>query len=207
MLNKFSRRHLIATPKSSKKAYEMHDGMPIWMHLISNGEEHKTRIRGIDFGKLAEMIGRRELRNLIKFENLLDKVFQGIISISIHQKTKKSRRSLEYGDYCLEISYKKDGGYGKKILIVEIKHGKTEISQQQIHRYSNYIINPSAYFRKADEVKVIFMIFTEIDTLTASAFYSLSEFDKEFANKIINAMPKVSSVDVSDNVNMFSIFE
>lgn len=173
-----------------KEIYEMHDGIPIWKHLLNNGQEHQAKLRSNDYGKLAESIGKRELRNCIKFDNFLENLFSNITIISTERRTKKSRRHLEYGDYCIEISYIKDGVYGKKVLIVEIKHGKVHTSQQQIRRYSNYIINPSAYFRKADEVKVLFMIFTEINTMNASSTYYLCEFNKKFANKIIDAIPK-----------------
>mgnify|MGYP003395056532 CR=1 FL=1 len=184
-----------------KEIYDMHDGIPIWKHLLNNSQEHQTKLRSNDYGKLAESIGKRELRNCIKFNNFLDNLFPNIIIMSIERKTKKSRRHLEYGDYCTEISYTKDGVYGKKVLIIEIKHGKVYISQQQIRRYSNYIINPSAYFRKADEVKVLFMIFTEIDTMNASSTYFLCEFNTEFANKIVDAIPKQEP---DKNANIFA---
>jgi hypothetical protein len=197
-----------------KEVYRMHDGIPIWMHLINNGQEYKTVLKGHDYGKLAERIGKRELNKFIKFGNFLDKLFPDTTIISTNRRTKKSNRSLEYGDYCVEISYMKHSDiwlpensnmkYGKKVLIIEIKHGKIEISQQQIRRYSKYIITPSAYFRKADEVKVIFMLFTEINTTTASAVYTLCEFNKEFANKIIDAIP---IMEPDKNVNLFALLE
>jgi hypothetical protein len=199
-----------------KEVYRMHDGIPIWQHLMNNSQEYKTILKGSDYGKLAERIGKRELRKLIKFDNFLDKLFPDVTIISTNRRTKKTQRSLEYGDYCVELSYMKHSDiwlpenskmkYGKKVLIIEIKHGKIEISQQQIRRYSKYIITPSAYFRKADEVKVIFMFFTEINTMNASAMYSLCEFNKEFANKIIDAIP-VPIKEPDKNFNLFTLLE
>ncbi len=175
-----------------KEQYDMQDGLPIWKHLMNNGQIHKAGLRGGDYGKLAEWIGIREVKNSIRFRNLITDIFPDIIPLSLTRKVKKKRRHLEYGDYCLEISYKEKNGarYGKKVLIIEIKHGHIQISQQQIRRYSEYIIDPAAYFRKADEVKVIFMLFTEINTITASATYLLCEFNQEFAHRIIDAIPK-----------------
>ncbi len=183
-----------------REKYNMHNGIPIWKHLKNNGTEHKTDMHGVDYGLLAEQIGIREIRHLIKDKGFLYYFFPDITILSINR-----RRERKYGDYCLEINYQQDKRYGKKILIVEIKHGKIEISQQQIKRYSNYLINSSTYFRKADEVKVIFMLFTEINTMVASASYSLCEFNKEFANKIIDAIPKMHETDI--NQNLFSTFE
>lgn len=184
----------------------MHDGIPIWKHLMNNGQEQQTHIKGADYGSMAERIGKRELRNKIKFDHLLDKLFPDLPIISMNRISKKSHRSLEYGDYCLEISYLKESlTYGKKILIIEIKHGKVQISQQQIRRYSEYITNPSAYFRKADEVKIIFMLFTEINTSNATATYSLCEFNNELASRVLNALPKTEDIDL--NSNIFSTFD
>lgn len=102
-----------------KEMYDMHDGLPIWKHLLNDGQEHHTKLRSSDYGKLAESIGKKELRNRIKFDNLLDKLFPNITIISIERRTKKSRRHLEYGDYCVEISYIKDGVYRKKCLLLK----------------------------------------------------------------------------------------
>lgn len=190
----------------SKQIYEMYNGIPIWKHLINNGFEQTTHIKGEEYGKLAEWIGKRELRNLINNEHLIDKLLPDTAIVSIKRRTKKSHRSLEYGDYCLEISYEypvfskcDKMRYGKKILIIEIKHGKVQISQQQIQRYAKYVHEPEAYFRKADEVIIMFMLFTEIDTLCANAKYFFCEFNKELAEKIINNIPK------SDNENLFKL--
>lgn len=192
-----------------KEEYGMHDGLPIWKHLMDNGHEHRTKLKGGDYGKLAERIGKREIRELIKFKNFIAGIFPDIVSLSFSRKSKWRNRGLEYGDYCLEINYqKKDGtGYGKKVLIIEIKHGKIHIPQQQIRRYCEYIINPAAYFRKADEVKIIFMLFTEIDTASASATYSLCEFNPDLASRIINAVPKRYELDRTADVFAFMDFK
>ena len=47
------------------------------------------------------------------------------------------------------------------------------------------ILNPGEHFKKADELKVIYMIFDSIDTLDAYAFYSIKEMDQDFARKIM----------------------
>lgn len=175
-----------------KEQFDMQDGFPIWKHLMNNGQKHKAGLRGGDYGKLAEWIGIREVKECIKFRNLITDIFPDIIPLSLSRRVRKKSKHLEYGDYCLQISYKDKNGtrYGKKILIIEIKHGHIQISQQQILRYSKYLIDPAAYFRKADEVKVIFMIFTKINTINASATYLFCEFNQELAYKIINAIPK-----------------
>jgi hypothetical protein len=197
MLNKFSRKHSVATPKLEKEEYGMHDGIPIWKHLKYGGVENKINLRGIDYGSLAEQIGIREIKSLIRDKCLL-KIFPNVMIISLNRKRQRS-----YGDYCLEISYKKDNIYGKKVLIIEIKHGKIEISQQQIKRYSNYVVNPSAYFRKSDEVKVYFMLFTKIDTLNSFATYTLCEFNKSFASKIVDAIP----IQKANSSDLFTLFD
>lgn len=203
----FNRKHNIASLKIEKKEYEMHDGIPIWKHLENNGTVHETYIRGSDYGVMAERIGKRDINIKIKYEGLLNKIFPDINILSLFHRTKfkSSKQSREYGDYCLEVSYESNGQYGKKVLIVEIKHGLVKIHQNQIRKYSNYIINPSAYFRKADEVKIIFMIFTEINTMETSASYFLCEFNKELANRIIDAVPKVQETET--NIDMFGVFE
>lgn len=202
----FNRKHIIASLKVEKKEYEIFEGLPIWKHLENNGTFHETYLCGSDYGVLAERIGKRIVRLKIKYEKFLNELFPDIEIISVNHriKFKSAKRSREYGDYCVEISYKSNGKYGKKVLIVEIKHGLIHIHQKQIRRYSNYILNPSTYFRKADEVRIIFMLFTEINTLTATASYYLSEFNKEIANKIIDATPKVNKAD--DNIDIFSVF-
>ncbi len=197
-----------------KEIYKTQDGISLWKHLVDNGKEHKIILRGVDCSKLAERVGKRELNKLIKSDNLLDKLFPDMTIISINRKIKKSNRSLEYGDYCIEISYMKHSDiwlpenskmrYGKKVVIIEIKHGKIEISQQQIRRYSKYIITPSAYFRKSDEVRIIFMLFTEINIINATATYFLCEFNKELANKIIDAIP-IQKCD--GDINLFTLLE
>ncbi len=202
----FGRDHGIASLKIEKKEYEMHDGIPIWKHLENNGTVHESHIWGSDYGALAERIGKRNIGIKIKYEGFLNKIFPDINILSVARKTKfkSAKGSREYGDYCLEVHYKSNSVYGKKVLIIEIKHGLVKIHQKQIRRYSNYVINPSAYFRKADEVKIIFMIFTEIDTLNATTSYYLCEFNKELANKIIDAVPKVQ--ETNDSIDIFEVF-
>lgn len=203
----FKQKHNITSLKIDKKEYDMHDGIPIWKHLENNGTVHETHIWGSDYGVMAERIGKRDIHIKIKYEGFLNRIFPDINILSVFHRTKfkSAKRSREYGDYCLEVSYESNGTHGKKVLIVEIKHGLVKIHQKQIRRYSNYIINPSVYFRKADEVKIIFMIFTEINTMEASASYFLCEFNKELANGIIDAVPKIQETET--NIDMFGVFD
>lgn len=203
----FNKKHNTASLKVEKKEYEMFEGLPIWRHLENNGTLHESYLCGSDYGVLAERIGKRVIRLKIKYEKFLNELFPDIEIISVFHriKFKSAKRSREYGDYCVEISYKSNDKYGKKILIVEIKHGLIHIHQKQIRRYSNYILNPSAYFRKADEVKIIFMLFTEINTLNATTSYYLSEFNKEIATKIIDATSKVNEAD--EDTDIFGVFD
>lgn len=197
----FNRKHNTASLKVEKKEYEMFEGLPIWKHLKDNGEKHNAKMQGTDFGTLAELIGTREIKKSIS-NGLLNKLFPDIDIISVTRI--RRNKSSKYGDYNLQINCKKDNVYSKKILIVEIKHGLIEISQQQIKRYSKYLIFPSEYFRKADEVKIIFMLFDRIDSINASSTYMLCEFNKTLASKIINAMPKIDEAD--ENIDIFGVF-
>ena len=99
------------------------------------------------------------------------------------------RAKIGLGDVVLEVDYKKDGAFGKKIVIFEIKHGKVIIEQNQLRRYCSMILNPGEHFHKADEVRVVYMIFDDLDTLNASAYYYIKEMDKDFARKVLEQEP------------------
>lgn len=51
------------------------------------------------------------------------------------------------------------------------------------------IKTPGEYFPKANEVKVIFLMFDQIDTMGCSASYSIGELDKNIALKILESTP------------------
>ncbi len=175
-----------------RKIYNMIDSIPVWEHLKNGVEKTKINLKAGDYGKLAEILANRILGNILQRDGILDNIFSDIEIISIHfiKKFKVLERAkIGLGDIVLEVDYKKDGVYGKKIVIFEIKHGKMIIEQNQLRRYCAMIFNPGEHFHKADELKVIYMIFDKIDTLNASAFYSIKELDKEFARKILEQEP------------------
>ncbi len=177
---------------TDRKIYKMIDSIPIWVHLRNGAEKTKINLMANDYGRLAEILGNRVLDNILQKEGILDNMFSDIEIISTHFIKKfrvLERAKIGLGDIVLEVDYKKDGAFGKKIVIFEIKHGKIIIEQNQLRRYCSMILKPGKYFHKADEVKVIYMIFDSIDTFNASAFYSIKEVDKDFARKVLEQEP------------------
>ena len=177
---------------TDRKIYKMIDSIPIWSHLKNGAEKTKINLIANDYGKLAEILGNRMLNNILQRGGILDNMFSDIEIISAHfiKKFKVLERAkIGLGDIVIEVDYKKDGAFGKKIVIFEIKHGKIIIEQNQLRRYCSMILNPGEHFHKADEVKVIYVIFDDIDTLNASAFYSIKEMDKDFARKVLEQEP------------------
>ena len=175
-----------------KKIYKMIDSIPVWTYLKNGAERTKIKLIANDYGKLSEILGNRVLNNILQRGGILDNMFSDIDIIATHfiKKFKVLERAkIGLGDIVLEVDYKKDGAFGKKIVIFEIKHGKIIIEQNQLRRYCSMVLNPGEHFHKADEVKVIYMIFDDIDTLNASAFYSIKEIDKEFARKVMEQEP------------------
>ena len=175
-----------------RKIYKMIGSIPVWMHLKNGAEITKINLISTDYGKFAEILGNRILIKLIQKGGILDDMFSDIEIISIHiiKKFKVlDRAKIGLGDFVLEVDYKKDNTFGKKIVIFEIKHGKVIIDQNQLRRYCSMILNPGYYFHKADEVKVIYMIFDDLDTLNASTSYSIKEMDKDFARKVLEQEP------------------
>jgi len=171
-----------------KKIYKMIDSIPVWTHLKNGAEKTKIKLIANDYGKLSEILGNRILNNILEKGGIVDNIFSDIEIIATHfiKKFKVLERAkIGLGDIVLEVDYKKDGVFGKKIVIFEIKHGKIIIEQNQLRRYCSMVLNPGEHFHKADEVKVIYMIFDDIDTLNASAFYSIKEMDKDFARKVM----------------------
>lgn len=177
---------------TDRKIYKMVDSIPVWVYLKSGVEKTKISLKSSDYGKLAEILGNRVLGNIIQKGGILENIFPDIEIISIHfiKKFKVLERAkIGLGDIVLEVDYKKDGIFGKKIVIFEIKHGKVIIEQNQLRRYCSMILNPGEHFHKADDVKVIYMMFEDIDTSNASASYYIKEMDKDFARKVLEQEP------------------
>lgn len=168
-----------------KAKYELIDGIPIWVHLKNGASaDFVADLTAGDMGTIAERIGKRILSQSLK-----DKYFLKIFFPTINVLSTKEIRIHGYGDYLVEVSYEDSNGYGKKMLLFEIKHGKVHISQQQIKKYSSLLLNPDQYFRKADEIKVIYMIFEMIDTVNKKVHYYFSELNKDFGKLIFDRLP------------------
>jgi hypothetical protein len=203
----------------TRRHYKMVDGIPIWQHLKNGVKDNKVKLIGKDYGEFAETIGKRVLNKLTKKGGILDELFPEIEIISVHASPKTriiDGAKIELGDLTLEIDYKDGSGrFRKKIVIFEIKHGRFQIEQNQLRRYCFAINDPDAYFPKADEVKVVFMMFDRIDTVNGSAYYSISELDKEFATEILEnvddmkivqdsnvADVNIADIDITDGLKM-----
>lgn len=166
-----------------KAKYELIDGIPIWVHLKNGASaDFVADLTAGDMGIIAERVGKRILSQSLK--DMCEMFFPSIGVLSA-----KKIMIHGYGDYLVEISYKDSNGYGKKILLFEIKHGKVHISQQQIKKYSSLLLNPDQYFRKADEIKIIYMIFEVIDTVNKKVHYYFSELNKDFGKLILDRPP------------------
>lgn len=160
-----------------REIYNMIDGAPIWQHLKKGSEKRIVKMVANDYGKLAEIIGKRVLLTLTDVGNL-DKFFPDVKILSAQR--------LNEGDFSLEVASRRGVKYCKKIIIFEIKHGKTQIRQRQLRKYCSMILNPDKFFKKANEVKIFFMIFDHIDTIRNFSSYTLRELDKGLAEKILN---------------------
>lgn len=165
------------------------DGIPIWQHLRNGAKNNNVKLVSTDYGGLAEIVGKRTLNKLTEKGGILEELFPEVEIISVHDSHKiriLAHAKIELGDLILEISYKDSSGrFGKKIVIFEIKHGHFQIEQNQLMRYCFMINNPDEYFPKANEVKVIFMMFDRINTMKGSASYSIHELDKGLVAKIL----------------------
>lgn len=181
-----------------KPMYDMIDGIPIWRHLKNGAEWDEVKLVATDYGKFAETLGKRILHKMIRYGGMLDKIFPNISILSTNRirSKRKTRRGSELGDLTLEIDYKDDVRYGKKMVIFEIKHRGHRIEQNQLRKYCTMINDPGTYFKKADEVKVFFLIFDKIDTMGCSASYSIGELNKELVTKILNSSPTGFNSDV-----------
>ena len=204
--------------KSMKQPYNMIDGIPIWRHLRNCVEEKSERLIASDYGKFAEILGERLLYKLIKKGGILEVLFPGTDIVSVQKSPRVrilARKKVEIGDLALEISYRDScsGTFGKKIVIFEIKHGKAPIEQNQLRRYCFMINSHEEYFPKADEVRIVFLMISKINTNKGSSSYSICELAKDLARKILENFPttpfddsdSVSNVDNTGNVEYATI--
>lgn len=195
------------------QVYNMIDGMPIWQHLKNGAEESSIKLISKDYGKFAEILGERILYKLTRKGGILKDMFPEIDIVSVQKSPRMrifARKKVEIGDLALEISYKDFScKFGKKIVIFEIKHGKSPIEQNQLRRYCFMINSPGEYFPNADEVKVVFLMINVINTKKDSASYSICELCKDLARRILENSPtgpfedidKVVRVGNADNVD------
>lgn len=170
-----------------KPIYNLVDGIPIWQHLKKDSEKGNMHLIANDFGRLAEMLGNRLLNGFISPEGgFLEKIIPSNKTIL---SVKKIRGNV--GDYSIEISYKEKDKhvYGKIVIIFEIKHGFFQVEQKQLRKYCSMIIDPSAFFKKSNDVKIFFLMFDRIDTMGDIASYSLKELDKDLARKVLGNVP------------------
>jgi hypothetical protein len=175
-----------------KDVYEMLDGVPIWQHLANGGVLHDVELRGWVFGRLAEMIGKSWLKEAMSSKcdgNLIKELFPNLEVLSIKSVSNKSRRCHVDGDVIVEVDYKQGLAYGKKIVCFEIKHGKIAIHQNQIRHYCEMIDNPSNFVKKADEIRIFFLLFESIDTKSMYAHFHLCELNKTLVSHILNSKP------------------
>lgn len=164
------------------KSYAMIDGTPIWQHLKENNSfDVNENITPIDNGKIAEIIGKRILAQKIFRDKTLVGSFYQDPNMYIYSLNKLN----DGGDYTVQINYERAGKFGKKILLFEIKNRAFSIQQSQIQKYSSMILYPSNYFAKADEVKVVYMVFDVIDTVQQKVHYYFSVLEPTIAKKII----------------------
>jgi hypothetical protein len=164
------------------------DNIPIWKHLKDGATKKETCLTNKDAGRFAELIGGRILWNFNK-SKILQEMFPDIDIVSANRVT-----GLGVGDYIYKISYKKGDGYGQKIAIFEVKHGRILVGHFQFEKYCRIIRDPKSYFPKAEDVTVIFMMFEEIDIINMKASYSIYELDNELARKFLETLESENSL-------------
>lgn len=165
--------------RDNKVSHLRIDDVPIWKHLKDDATKREAQLTNKDSGKFAEIIGGRILWNF-RQSKILNDIFPDIEIMSANRMT-----GLGVGDVTYKISYKKNEGFGQRIVIFEIKHGRILLGRFQFEKYCRIISQPENYFPKADDVRVIFLMFEEIDTLNQKASYSYKELDKELAIKFL----------------------
>lgn len=170
--------------------YKKIDGMSIRQHINNNAVYKDAVLLDTDYGRFAEVLGNRILRG----GGILKEIFPGMHISSVKELDRIKIEKGSYhqrGDLILQISYENGGVFRKKVVIFEIKyrdkHGNGKISSNQLVRYCNMVCSPEEYFHKADEVKVIFMIFDKIDITTGSVSYHMSELSKDLASKVLDS--------------------
>lgn len=187
-----------------RKLYKMIDGIPIWQHLKNGTKNNNIKLVGSDYGGFAEIVGKRIL-NILTKNGILEEIFPSIEIISVHRSPRiriLTNAKIEMGDLAMEVDYKDSSRrIRKKVVIFEIKHGRFQIEQNQLRRYCFMVKNPDAYFPKADELKVVFMMFDRINTMKCSASYSIHELDKEFATRILENSPLPEVYSLIQNPN------
>ena len=164
----------------------MIDGKPIWEHLLDNKRKEVTSsLDSYHYGKFAEIIGKKFLESATRREGgLLKDLFPDINILS----TRRVNMGNKNGDFVIIIDCEKDGEFSKKVALFEIKHGKVCISQNQLRRYCHLIKFPYMLASKADELRVFYLIFSQImlNTISEKVDFSICELTKEFAEKISN---------------------
>ena len=173
------------------------DDVPIWKHLKGGALQKNVKLTNKDSGKFAEQIGGRILWNF-KRSKILDDIFPDIEIVSARRMA-----GLGVGDFVYQISYKKNEGkgnegkgnegnvgYGQRIAIFEVKHGSIKLGRFQFEKYCRIISQPKNYFPKAEDVRVIFLMFEWIDTLSMNSSYLYKELDIELATKFLEKCPK-----------------
>lgn len=160
------------------------DDIPIWKHLKNGAVQKDVKLTNKDSGKFAEIIGSRILWNF-KQSKILDEIFPDIEILSARRMA-----GLGVGDFVYQISYKKNEGYGQRIAIFEVKHGNIKLGRFQFEKYCRIIGQPKNYFPKSEDVRIIFLMFEQIDTLSMNSSYLYKELDKELAIKFLEKLPK-----------------
>jgi len=177
--------------KKKKVFYEMLDGIPIKEHLRKRGKEVTMKIKNSKYecslhNIVTEKLGRMYISKHIR--SIARSTYPDVKIL--HVKILDMGRS--YGDRLYEVDYKKGDKYGKKVLLFEIKCGNTHMSQTQLRKYCNMILNPSKYIKKADELHVYYLIFpVDMEVFNPEKItFCLSELTASFAKRILDTEPK-----------------
>lgn len=181
------------------KNFSMIDGLPLHKHLKNGSHEDEMVLIDHDYGKFAEVLGKKMVNYASRNGGFSD-IFPGICILSTHKimSKRRTRHGPEIGDIAFELSYKEGDKYGKKIIIFEIKYGVSRIKRSQIRKYCDMTDKPGEYFPKADEVKVIYIFFNKIDTVSGFTSYQICELSKELANKVLQSegQKEIKDIDI-----------
>lgn len=168
-----------------KDIYKMVNDRPMWQNLEESGWVYQQKLRAIDYGFMAETLARSLLHDDVMKYRIIDGAFPDIEILA----TRHIHMPKENGNYIFEVDYTKDGKYGKKALILEVKHGKAMISQQQLRRYCDFTRNPSTFMKKADEVKIVYIFYNTIDTQRGICDIHISELSKSMIDSVVTSEP------------------